>query len=189
MSKITVSTSNLKTKLIEAAVSTLAFPRPFKMPTMRELAAAAGVAPGAAYRHFASQEALFLSVIQYLFTDLEASLAAATSNLQAPAEKVAAMAYAYVNWGTANPGAYQLILETTDEPYTLENEQRPGLHLLSLLSALMSATGQPTPESTNRATQLWSSLHGIVSLRNHKLGMPWANSAEEQVSDLLRALT
>lgn len=178
---------NLKTKLIEVAVSELAKPRALKLPTMRQLAEAAGVAPGAAYRHFASQDELFLAVIRHLFTALENELQLATSQISSPAEKAAAMAHAYVSWGTKNPGAYQLILETTDNKAVLESGERAGLHLIDHLAALLSSSGQPTLDSTNEATQLWTSLHGIVSLRNHKTGMPWLNSIDQQVNDLLKS--
>lgn len=178
---------NLKVRLVEVAVAELAKPRSLKLPTMRALARAAGVAPGAAYRHFKSQDELFLAVILHLFTDLEKALMAATAELTSPRDKTAAMAHAYVSWGTRNPGSYQLILETTDSEAVLESGQRAGLHLILQLSSQLSESGIPTPDSTNKATQLWTSLHGIVSLRNHKTGMPWTNSAEEQVEDLLKS--
>lgn len=178
---------NLKVRLVEVAVAELAKPRSLKLPTMRALARAAGVAPGAAYRHFKSQDELFLAVILHLFTDLEMALQAATANLVSPQEKASSMAHAYVRWGMSNPGAYQLILETTDSEAVLESGQRAGLHLIVHLSALLSTSGLPTLDSTNKATQLWTSLHGIVSLRNHKSGMPWTDTAEEQVEDLLKS--
>ena len=185
MSKLDESPRNLKTKLVEVAVSELAKPRALKLPTMRQLAEAAGVAPGAAYRHFASQDELFLAVIRHLFTSLENELQVASGKSQSPRETVAAMAHAYVNWGTRNTGAYQLILETTDNQAVLESGERAGLHLIGHLAALLSESGQPTAESTNQATKLWTSLHGIVSLRNHKTGMPWQNTIDQQVDDLL----
>lgn len=176
---------NLKVRLVEVAVAELANPRSVKLPTMRALARAAGVAPGAAYRHFKSQDELFLAVILHLFTDLEMALQAATADLASPQEKIASMAHAYVSWGTRNPGAYQLILETTDSEAVLESGQRAGLHLILQLSAHLAESGLPTRDPTNKATQLWTGLHGIVSLRNHKTGMPWANTLEDQVDDLL----
>ena len=177
---------NLKTKLIEVAVAELAKPRALKMPTMRDLASGAGVAPGAAYRHFDSQQELFLSVILHLFTEMETALNAAVSKVESPADKVAAMAHAYVEWGTSNAGAYQIILETADEKTVLESGQRAGLHLIFELSVLLSDLGEPTEKSTKTAVQLWTALHGIVSLRNHKTGMSWPNTAAEQVDDLLK---
>jgi AcrR family transcriptional regulator len=178
--------NNLKSKLIEVAVAELAEPRALKLPTMRDLASRAGVAPGAAYRHFESQEDLFLTVILHLFTELETALKTAVSEVRSNAGKVAAMAHAYVEWGTANAGAYQLILETTDEKTVLESDQRAGMHLIGELAALLSETGESTQESTNKAVQLWTALHGIVSLRNHKTGMSWSSTAAEQVDDFLK---
>lgn len=186
MAKLGENSGSLKARLIDVAVAELAKPRTLKMPTMRALATGAGVAPGAAYRHFDSQEDLFLDVILHLFTAMENALKIASAKVKSPADKAAAMAHAYVEWGIANAGAYQLILETTDEEAVLESGQRAGLHLIDELSALLSETGEPTPESTNNAIQLWTSLHGVVSLRNHKTGMPWTNTVKEQVDDLLK---
>lgn len=188
MAKSSANLRNLKARLIDVAVAELAKPRTLKMPTMRALATGAGVAPGAAYRHFDSQVKLFLEVILHLFTEMEGALKIAAAKVSSPAEKAAAMAHAYVEWGISNAGAYQLILETTDEEAVLESDQRAGLHLIGELSALLSETGEPTPESTHKAILLWTSLHGIVSLRNHKTGMPWMNTAEEQVDDLLNSI-
>lgn len=188
MSKLSSNGRNLKSRLVEVAVAELANPRGQKLPTMRQLATALDVAPGAAYRHFASQDELFLAVILHLFTEIENALKAAVERVDSAADKVAAMAHAYVAWGTSNAGAYQLILETTDEKSVLESDQRAGLHLIAELSSLLSESGEPTAESTHKATQLWVSLHGIVSLRNHKTGMPWTNTVEQQVDDLLKSL-
>jgi len=187
MLKVNENPGNLKAKLVAVAVAELAKPRAMKMPTMRALASGAGVAPGAAYRHFASQDELFLSVIAFLFIEMERALQAALATAETSGDKIVAMAQAYVAWGISNAGAYQLILETTDEKTVLESGQRAGLHLISHLSALLSESGEPTSESTNAAIRLWTSLHGIVSLRNHKTGMPWTNTAKEQVDDLLRS--
>ncbi len=188
MDKVIQNDRSLKIRLVEAAAAALAKPRTFKLPTMRELAASAGVAPGAAYRHFKSQDELFLAVILYLFTEMEHELQKAVGMKKSQKDKVEAMAQAYVKWGIANPGAYQLILETTDDEAVLKSGQRAGLHMIAQLAALLSPNGVPTSEMTNQATQLWTSLHGIVSLRNHKTGMPWVNTAQEQVTDLLKTL-
>ena len=186
MDKINLNDRSLKVRLVEAAAAALSKPRAFKLPTMRELAASAGVAPGAAYRHFKSQDELFLAVILYLFTQMELELQKAMVTKTTSREMVQAMAHSYVNWGIANPGAYQLILETTDDEAVLKSGQRAGLHIIPQLASLMSTTGEPTKASTNQATQLWVSLHGIISLRNHKTGMPWFNTVDEQVEDLLK---
>lgn len=186
MEKMNQDNRSLKVRLVKVAAAALSKPRAFKLPTMRELATSAGVAPGAAYRHFKSQDELFLAVILFLFTEMELELQKATREKNTSKEIVQAMAHAYVNWGVSNPGAYQLILETTDEEAVLKSGQRAGLHIIPSLAALLSNIGLPTTESTKQATQLWVSLHGIVSLRNHKTGMPWANTVEEQVEDLLQ---
>jgi AcrR family transcriptional regulator len=185
MVKTTQNQPNLKVRLLEVAVELLSKPGQVKLPTMRELATKAGVAPGAAYRHFASQEELFLSVIVHLHNRLEQTLLESGGGNSNSQERLKNFAHAYVAWGLQNPGAYQLMFETNDDDNFLEVGLRPGLHLIYQTAGLITGQDQPSDDSVKMATQLWTSLHGIVSLRTHKSGMPWQESPEAQVDRLL----
>ena len=76
---------SLGDKLVAITIDLLLEPRQIKLPTMREIAQAAGVAPGAAYRHFESQAHLLLAVISELFKQLESHQAKALDDGQNPA--------------------------------------------------------------------------------------------------------
>jgi AcrR family transcriptional regulator len=158
---------------------------------MRDIATRAGVAPGAAYRHFDTQHQLLLAVIAHLFAELEVFLAesvgAAADGTSGsdPKTIIKAMAHAYVSWGLANPGGYQLLFETTDEPELLDHEERPGLHLLEPLGLLLAVHHNVEAPMAAEATRLWSALHGVVSLRNHKSGMTWLASVEADVDSVV----
>ncbi len=181
-------TTGLKSRLVHVATELLVTPRDVKLPTMREIATAAGVAPGAAYRHFASQDELFLAVVTHLFDDLESSLAEAAKNSTDPRSELRNLAQGFVAWGINNPGGYQLLFETTDDDRLLSAGHRPGLHLIEQLATLLSLGAMPAPEQRQLATQLWVSMHGLVSLRIHKRGMPWPTNVEQDVDLLLQAL-
>lgn len=179
-------TESLRSTLVQVAAELASNPRTIKLPTMRELAKKAGVAPGAAYRHFASQDDLYIEVIRFLFDELEQSLNEAITGLSKPEAQLKKFAQAYVNWGLSNPGSYQLLFETTDEiDMPLPNE-RPGLHLITQLAALLSKDLKPNKASTQSAIQLWVSLHGLISLRLHKTGMNWQNSVEKDVDQTIK---
>ena len=172
----------LKRILVEASIELLTEPREVKLPTMREIAKRAGVAPGAAYRHFESQLALFLAVVASLFDRLENSLSKAAALEVSPGGVVRGLAHAYVRWGIENPGAYQLLLETTDNPDFLEQGERPGLHLIEQLAVLLADHSKtPTPKF-EEATRTWVYLHGLISLRTHKTGMTWTTDVETEVN-------
>jgi len=153
---------------------------------MREISGAAGVSLGAAYRHFDSQDDLFLAVVSLLFEDLERHITEARSPAMNLGEVFEAIAIAYVFWGLNNPGGYQLLFETTDDPKLLERGFRPGLHLVQNLSEIISGGKKPSAEDQQNVLRLWASLHGLVSLRNHKLGMQWLNTPESEVRSILR---
>jgi AcrR family transcriptional regulator len=181
----------LKQRLVEVTAELLLEPRDVRLPTMRDIATRAGVAPGAAYRHFDTQHQLLLAVIAHLFAKLEGFLAESTKAAAGtraggdPKTIIRAMAHAYVSWGLANPGGYQLLFETTDEPELLDHQERPGLHLLEPLALLLAAHHRSEIPLVAEATQLWVTLHGMVSLRSHKTGMTWPTSVEVDVDDVL----
>ena len=177
----------LKTTLVEVAAELASNPRTIKLPTMRDIAKKAGVAPGAAYRHFESQDELFIEVIRLLFAELEEKLNKAIAGAPNSELKLEKLARAYVSWGLTNPGSYQLLFETTDEMDMPLPDERPGLHLITQLATLISNTPKPDKASIQKAIQLWMSLHGLISLRSHKTGMKWQNSIDKDVGQLIKA--
>lgn len=179
---------NLKERLVQVATELLVGHRGVKLPTMRQIASAAGVAPGAAYRHFSSQEELFIAVISELFADLEATLSAAIQQSRGLRSQVRNIAQSYVSWGLENPGGYQLLFETTDKEGFPETEQRPGLHLLDQFAGLLPGKLGQNSKQTQKITLVWISLHGLISLRIHKTGMPWPNTVEQDVDLILKAI-
>lgn len=181
-----VSTSDgLKPRLVAVAAELLSESKPIKLPTMREISTSAGVSVGAAYRHFESQEDLFFAVVTSLFEDLESHIQDAAASARNRRDAIGAMATAYVMWGLSNPGGYQLLFETTDDPKLLERGLRPGLHLIEKFASSLSSAKKPSERSQLRVLSIWASLHGLVSLRNHKLGMQWPNTPEAEVQAIL----
>lgn len=170
------------------ATELLLKPRDVKLPTMREIATAAGVAPGAAYRHFKSQEDLFIAVIAGLFADLEDRIDAAAAGSKNLSDSARNIALAYVAWAMENPGGYQLLFEVTDDEEFVKQDQRPGLHLLEKLGSVIETKSRLIPDRNEKARLLWVALHGLVSLRIHKTGMNWPNTIEQDVDLYLKAL-
>ena len=178
----------LKSRLVEVATDLLINPRDVKLPTMRDIATAAGVAPGAAYRHFKSQEDLFIAVIAGLFADLEDRIDAAAAGSKNLRDTVRNISLAYVAWGIENSGGYQLLFEVTDDEEFVKQDQRPGLHLLEKFASLIAAKSRLLPKQNEKAMLLWVALHGLVSLRIHKTGMNWPTTIEQDVDFYLKTL-
>ena len=174
-----------KARLIESAAELLDSSWQMKLPTMREIAAGAGVSPGAAYRHFSSQEELFMAVVRWRFHQLETALRQAVGDASDPREVLERFAHGYAAWGLTHPGSYQILFETTDDLRIASGRGRPGIHLLTELAGLIEVIA-PSPQSSEvRSQRLWSSLHGIVSLRIHKIGMEWATTLDSDIAALV----
>ena len=172
----------LKQQLVEVSIELLLEPREIRFPTMREISQRAGVAPGAAYRHFDSQLELVLAVVSELFARLEQALLSAAEERDDADGKIRAISHAYVQWGITNPGCYQLLFETTDDPVSYQEANRPGLNLIQQLALLVAQHSGSEQPQVEQATQLWVYMHGVVTLRTHKTGMPWLVSAEDDVN-------
>lgn len=180
--------ADLKFRLISVAKELLTQPRDLKLPSMRDIAKAAGVTPGAAYRHFASQEELFFAVIEELFADLEMHLREAAGGAKGFRETAQRVAKAYVQWGLENPGGYQLIFEETDDLELLKAGKRPGLQIIDQIGLMLAPKFRLPKRAVSKVTLIWMALHGLVSLRIHKLGMPWKSTTDQDIDDLLKAL-
>jgi hypothetical protein len=77
------------------------------------------------------------------------------------------------------------LFETTDDLRIASGRGRPGIHLLTELAGLIEVIA-PSPQSSEvRSQRLWSSLHGIVSLRIHKIGMEWATTLDSDIAALV----
>lgn len=176
----------LKVRLVLVATQLLTEPRAARLPTMREIASQAGVTPGAAYRHFASQGDLFMAVIAHLFGELERALKISVVAAGPPDRALESIAVAYVEWGLQNAGGYQLLFETTDDPNHMATGARPGLHMIEQLARVFAHGLTPTDHDVSKATRLWVSLHGLVSLRTHKTGMPWPTTLDEDIVAIIR---
>lgn len=172
----------LKQQLVEVTIELLLEPREIRFPTMREIAQSAGVAPGAAYRHFDSQLELLIAVVAELFARLEQALLSAAEERNDADGKIRAISLAYVQWGIANPGCYQLLFETTDDPVSYQEANKPGLDLIQQLAMLVAKHFDSEEPHVEQATQLWVYMHGVVTLRTHKTGMPWQVTPEDDVN-------
>lgn len=177
----------LKERLVAVTIDLLLETRHVKLPTMREIAGAAGVAPGAPYRHFSSQAELLVAVVTALFGRLETFLV--TGSIRGagagPGGVVRELAHAYVQWGLENPGSYQLLFETTDDEDALARGDRPAFTLLERVGMLLAQHSHSDQPRLDDAARLWTNLHGIVSLRTHKTGMEWPSDVRADVDRLV----
>jgi AcrR family transcriptional regulator len=79
--------------------------------SVREVARAADVSPGAPFRHFASRTALLTAVAEQAMDRLEAQIAAALAGAEGtpPLHRYRAIGTGFLRWAFANPVPFQVI--------------------------------------------------------------------------------
>lgn len=181
----------LRTALLAAAEARLVEPRTTPPLSLREVARLAGVSPSAVYLHFASVQELIAAVVHLQSRKLVAAVlgpdaAEADATRHAAGTPVAAsvsladIAARYVDWGLANPGAYQLLFESADRLGNPVGPSEPGWVVIdAAVGALRRAHGIGEADATTAAMRAWAALHGIVSLRIHKGDALWPTSARD----------
>lgn len=180
----------LRAALLVAAESLLVEPRSAAPLSLREVARLAGVSPSAVYLHFASAQQLIEAVVAVQGDALVAAVLGEGGAVSMPATvTVAEIAERYVDWGLANPGAYQLLFESADRLGNPVGPGEPGWVLIEAAVAAIRAAGGSETDAETRAMRAWAALHGIVSLRIHKGEALWPTSAREDALAAVASLS
>jgi AcrR family transcriptional regulator len=180
-----VDSRDLRSELIAAAVAMLTDPQPVAVPSLRSIARACNVAPSAVYWHFSSEAELRSAVLDAEYTDLVNTIERSIAGLPTGVNTLVVAAQAYVTWGLAHPGAYQLLFESGDP--LPETRAENGPRLQRRIVELVAIADSTTPFAS--ALLLWSAQHGLVSLRLHKTDWDWEFSADEAIAQIVTALT
>jgi AcrR family transcriptional regulator len=177
-------TGHLYDRLLAAALGLAAPPLPVTIPSLRSVARACGVSAAAVYRHFPSQSALNRAMLTAADQAFAATVLGADDPASPPLQRLRRLGRAYLEWGLANPGLYQLRFESADR---LGDDYVRGAEADRLLEAMGKLLDEWGPRRTGLvAFDLWVGIHGVVSLRIHKPALPWPADLDAQVDHLLR---
>ena len=146
----------------------------FDALTMRKLAAAIEYSPATLYLHFASRDEIALELVRNGFEALVRHMAPAASDPD-PLTRIDAIGRAYLDFAQTQPETYRLIFmedERFAEPIMLQlkqdeenaSESAFGLLLDTVQALIDGGVYRPLP-AHEVASLLWSSLHGIASLK------------------------
>lgn len=144
--------------------------------SVRTLAQAVGVSPGAPYHHFKDRRALLLALALHGYEALGAAAARATLSGSTAKDRLLALCISFVDYAQANPRLLELMYESeltspTPDPALLEHQQAGRAALQAQLeSALPSLTEEAR---TLRLLSLWSTVYGFAALRNKHLIDPF----------------
>ena len=147
--------------------------------TLREATRRAGVAPNAAYRHFASQQALLQAVraagLTACATAMEVELAAVPSDLSAADRAracVRAVGTGYLRFAKTQTGMFRtafgpsdkLIQATPEWPTVGPGGRNPYELLCDAVDQLVAAGVMPAAKRPGAEILAWSAVHGLAML-------------------------
>src|SRR5215216_6054918 len=185
--------ARLRDELIAAAGRLLAGNDDVDTLSLRGVAREAGVAAPSVYLHFASKEELLREVVVAHFTALQRAIETGVASGHDPASRLLAGFLAYCRYAVEHPGSYQLLFNTprpdVKDPSFAGTSGAAAFQTLTDGVAACVAAGVARPGEPFRvATDIWSALHGAVSLRRATTGFPWP-PLEDQVRGILDAFT
>lgn len=156
------SAPGVRQRLIEAAARVLGEEGPSGLST-RKLAAEVGTSTMAVYTHFGSLPALVAAVADEGFARLAQHMAAAAHSDDAMAD-LAELAIAYRANALANPYLYAVMFGHRDTEHISEHRHNTFDELVAATQRAMDEGGLAPGDAEAVAAQLWSALHGYVTL-------------------------
>ena len=152
--------------------------------SMRKLGTRLGVAAKTIYNYFSDKDELYLNVLSKGFSRLYRQMAAAIEQNCSPEDRLLAMARAYVAFGLDNPHYYNVLFNLdlprfqdyigTRNQVLADAQNKEALEVARLVrEAIGPMIPDTCPDGAAKADvllmQLWSSLHGMISLNNSRV--------------------
>jgi len=136
--------------------------------SLRRVARAAGVSPGAPYHHFPDRAALLVALSDEGFRRLTVALTTAHDAAPGPTEALEAILNAYVRFAQDNPAYFRLMfrpeLKQSRSPESDDAGEAAFTVLdTTVIECLATNTMQPVDKDVLAIT-LWSLVHGLASL-------------------------
>jgi AcrR family transcriptional regulator len=168
----------LRESLIEATGELLLEQGDADRLSIRAVTARAGVSPTALYLQFAGMDELLQAVSDEAFEDLGDYMRAALEKQgEDPRARLQAIGEAYVRFAEQRPGHYRILFATPGRDGRKEllgaEDKGVGKEVFGLLAATTAGCLPEGSDPMPVALQLWTTLHGYVSLREVMPGFPW----------------
>jgi AcrR family transcriptional regulator len=164
--------AELREQILTAARA-IVFEDGFPALTMRKIAEAIEYSPATIYLHFENREAIGRQLCAEAFEKLLSYMSPAGA-IADPAERLRAIGRAYARFGFENPESYKLIFMTDEkyleelfgeEPDSGDSGQGAFDLLVDTVRECVASGAIAEQDPVLLAEALWSSVHGVVSLR------------------------
>ena len=183
---------DLKAALVDGALE-LIVERGVRRFSLAELSRRLGVTVAAPYRHFASRDELLAAVAVRALEAFGDALAAPSSELDPPEERLAAMAAAYVRFAAEQPELFAVVFGIGLDKKRRYPELRGTYEEVE--GMLDACVAELCPDDADAAEQLgdaiWAAAHGYAALLTDQPGTPDpadVDRAAEQAASATRAL-
>jgi len=188
MTKV-INKLNLKEACIHAARAVIA-EQGVEGLSMRDVARKLAISHQAPYRHFPSRNHLLAEIMRRCFEDF-ADFLDTTSKAQ-PADELGAMSQAYMQYADHKPLEYRLMFGTPwPEPADHPDLVKHAVHAFDLLrnNLLIRNAGHPDAKKRSefQALFIWSSLHGLASIKHANVmqHLVLSNGVQNQAQDFM----
>ncbi len=172
----------------------------FEALTMRRLARSAEMTAANLYNYYSGKDELYLAIQMDGFERLLTHFTAALAKSTEPVDQLEDFVRAYVAFGRAHPETYDVMLGrntpkyvdyigTADEP-AADAEKRAAMALIELCEEVVRRAartpGVQLPHGPRILTlQVWSMLHGVVSLLNSRVLQEVTDTPEDLVDAIV----
>jgi AcrR family transcriptional regulator len=133
--------------------------------SLRQVARAAGVSPGAPYHHFPDRAALLTALSDEGFRRLTTALVEAHDTAPDPTAALEAILNTYVEFAQANPAYFRLMFRPElKRSHKSDDGEAAFAVLANTVSECLDASQVSTVDKDVLAITMWSLVHGYASL-------------------------
>ncbi|MFE1381801.1 TetR/AcrR family transcriptional regulator [Streptomyces sp. NPDC058740] len=152
-------------RLIVATARELAEQQGWDAVTTRRLAERIEYSQPVLYSHFRGKREIIGAVALEGAAEMAVAVRAATSEVEGPRERVAALAHAYLDFAARNPAVYDALFQLDGGlAYAREDTPEP---LKDAFAALLESLGEVAGEGAEPGLfteTFWAALHGLATL-------------------------
>ncbi len=168
----------IKEKILNAALDII-IREGYENLSMRNIARRIGMTAANLYNYFSSKDELYLTLLRNAFQKLNNSLRYMVRDVNDPLQKLMRIGEAYINFAIKNKNYYEIMLMTSAPRYSdfigtemerlAYESKKTGIEVFNfILDILTEAFPEVGPGKARLILlELWSNLHGIVSLYNY----------------------